>query len=339
MDGVDVAYCEFSQNEQGQWSFEIPVAHCFPYEEKWKARLSYLPMQDAETFAKCNVFYGHFLGKLIKQFIDENQLEGKVDFVSSHGQTVFHNPTKGYTVQIGLGSAIAKECGLPVVCDLRTTDMAYGGQGAPIVPLAEAFLFPEVKQFINIGGITNVQLHKQDKVLGYDICMGNLLLDELCEEFGQDYDKDGELASQGTVNQELLNELNAHPFLEQSFPKSLHRDDVLADCLPVLHQAECSTHDKMATLVEHIAQQITKHIDVAQPTMLTGGGGLNSFLVSRINSYLSTDLIVPERKIIEFKEALSMAFLGLKRTLQEPNVFASVTGAKKDTINGAIYIP
>lgn len=338
MDGVDLAHCTF-QKDNEQWQFQINHFDCIPFPEIWQTRLVHLPDQDAETFAKTNIFFGHFLGKCVADFLTKYDLKENTDFVSSHGQTIFHNPRKGYTIQIGHGAALARECNLPVVCDLRTTDMAYGGQGAPIVPYGEKHLFPTVNQFLNIGGISNISIHELGKVIGYDVCMGNLLLDEYAFQKGFDFDEGGRIARSGTVDVGLLKQLNSHEFFNKKAPKSLDADEVLKAFLPICEEFDISIDDKMATLVEHIAAQLQKNLNDKYDVMITGGGGLNQFLVERIQHHFTGKVIIPQRNIIECKEALIIAFLGLQRLLKQVNVLASVTGASKDTINGAVYLP
>ena len=338
MDGVDLAHCTFTHNN-GQWHFQMNAAECMPYPEVWQKRLVHLSEQNAEVFAKTNVYYGHFLGQCVQQFAENNQLTETTDLVSSHGQTVFHNPARGYTIQIGHGAAIAKECNLPVVCDLRTSDMAYRGQGAPIVPFGEQLLFPSHKQFVNIGGITNVSLHSENSVIGYDVCMGNLLLDAIAETMGQSFDRSGLLAQSGKVNQNLLSQLNDHDFFEKPPPKSLDAEEVINTFFPIVMASPLSNADRMATLVEHIAIQLAANLNKEFPVLLTGGGALNNYLVTRIEAHFENEIIVPEQQLIEFKEALIIALLGVLRLQKQPNVLSSVTGAEKNTINGAVYLP
>jgi len=339
MDGVDLACVSFAQVNR-TWEFVIEHTTCVPYEDVWLNRLQFLPEQNAEIFAKTHIFYGHYIGQLVDHFIKENKIT-QVDLVASHGQTIFHNPKAGYTVQIGDGAALASRCGLPVVCDLRSMDMAYGGQGAPIVPLGERFLFPEYKAFLNIGGISNIARHANNKSIGYDVCMGNLLLDQMAAKAGLSYDDDGKLARSGKVNDTLLTLLNNQAFFDSPAPKTLDAGDVLKQNMSILETSCISVEDKLATLCEHIAVQIGRACEKmdTQHLYVTGGGALNGYLVERITALNPLKIVTPNNEIIVFKEALIMAFLGLKRWLGEPNVLASVTGADKDSINGAIYLP
>lgn len=340
MDGVDIALCRFAVNNN-QWDWEILAADCVDYPEVWQTRLIHLPDQNAETFAKTDIYYGHFLGKLVREFLSKNSPHPPVDLVSSHGQTVFHNPVKGYTVQIGSGAGIAAECGLPVVCDLRSMDMAYGGQGAPIVPMGEKHLFPQYSAFLNLGGIANIQLHADHQVLGWDVGGANILLDTLVGERNLAYDEDGRLARAGIIDQALLQQLNSHDYFQQKLPKSLDAQWVINQFLPRIDTSKLSLEDKLATVVEHHAQIIGKALNEhnVKEIYVTGGGALNGFFMERIQANNSAKIVIPEADIVTFKEAIIMAFLGLLRWQSQPNVLSSVTGASKNSINGAIYLP
>ncbi len=339
LDGVDIAWAVFEPNNE-QWNFTIKVAETIPYSEQWLSRLVHLPNQSAEVFAMANVFYGKYLGQLVQQFIEKHK--AKVDLISSHGQTVFHNPQKGYTIQIGSGAEIAAQTGIPTVCDLRTTDVAFGGQGAPIVPLGEQALFSDYNSFINIGGITNISFHINNQVLGYDVCMGNLLLDYFSEQMNLPYDDGGQIARRGQLLPSLLDKLNKQEFLSLPAPKSLDAQEVVLDTIAVIGDKDYSIPDLLHTLVVHIADQISlalaKHKTDVNHVLVTGGGAFNTFLIEQIQQRTTIELVVPAPEVIESKEALIIAYLGLQRYLKQVNVLASVTGAKRDSINGAIYL-
>lgn len=337
LDGLDIACVDFVLKES--WHFKLIASSTVAYPEVWKTRLVNLLDQDAITFAKTHHYYGRYLGEQCSSFIAEHQLKN-IDAISSHGQTIFHDPDQGFTIQIGNGSTLATSSGLPVISDLRSADMAYGGQGAPIVPLGEAFLWPEFSAFLNIGGISNISIHNEDSIIGYDVCMGNLIMDMVAEQEGLNFDEDGRLAASGKVNDEILRELNQHPYLKISGPKSLDAGQVFHEFLPIIKKHNVTSANLLATLCEHIAMQIASATEQVEGSLfISGGGGLNSYLVSRIKHHCSCEIYIPSRQILEFKEAIIMAFLGLRRLRKQANVLASVTGASKDSINGSIYLP
>ncbi len=344
IDGLDLAYCAFERDESHGMQYSILQAETIPYSDQWISRLTNLSDQSAEVFAKTDVYYGHLIGQEVNSFITRHKLNGQVDFVSSHGQTIFHNPQKSYTVQIGHGSAIAKECGLPVVNDLRTTDMAYGGQGAPIVPVGERDLFPDYRVFINLGGITNIQFHGE-AIEGYDVCSANILLDRLANLINLQFDQNGHKARQGQVNAVLLHKLNSLAYFAKNRPKTLHADDVIRESMPLILSMGLSVEDSLSTVVEHIAEKINlaleeQNVPEGEAILVTGGGAFNSYLMERIQMKSQQQFVIPDDdNIIKFKEALIMAYMGLLRWEGKPNVIHTVTGATKDTCNGCIYLP
>lgn len=350
MDGVDIAYCKFIIDDKKQWLYEVLQAECIPYPRKWEIRLRGLLRQNTVAFLKTNVHYGHLLGEMTANFMERHQLIGKVDFIASHGQTIFHQPESGMTVQIGCGAAIAAKTHLSVVADLRSMDIAFGGQGAPIVPIGDKHLFANYRFCLNIGGIANISAKLPDGgIIGYDICGANLLLNHLAGLLNLGYDAGGQIAATGILNLTLLEELNAPFYFEKPYPKSLSAGWVGKTIMPILDKyAHLSPASKMRTAVEHIAQQIGKeirriaereglHLTDNDAMLVTGGGALNDFLVSRIAHHSPIEVVVPDAAVVKFKEAIVMAFIGVLRMRQTPNCLGAVTGASRDTIGGCIY--
>ncbi len=343
MDGVDVVYCHISFDNY--WSYKIIKAACEPIPQEWKTRIRQLPQAVAFDLSKAHVDFGKFIGEKIKYFITKHQLQNKVDFVASHGQTIFHQPEKGVTVQIGDGAAISAVCDLPVVCNFRTMDVAYGGQGAPIVPIGDKSFFNEYEFCLNIGGITNISFKTEKEIFAYDTCPSNLVLNELAQIAGSDYDEDGEIARAGKINEQLLNELNGLEFYHKKFPKSLGVEFVNGIFLPVLLKYDIDVADKLRTVTEHIAMQVgkevnyfTKKFSLKKSKMLvTGGGAFNKFLIERIEEVSPAKVVIPNDETVKFKEALVMALIGVLRFRNEVNVLSSVTGASKDTCGGEIF--
>jgi anhydro-N-acetylmuramic acid kinase len=338
LDGVDLAYCHFVY-ENAKWNFEIKASKTISYSTEWKEKLSTLHQKDALTFAATHSEYGRFLGELVKDFAKGFD----VDFVSSHGHTIFHQPEKRLTSQIGEGAALSAACGFHVVCDFRTTDVAFGGQGAPLVPIGDKLLFADYTFCLNLGGIANISFDKAGVRIAYDISPVNIILNELASQKGIAFDRDGEMASKGDMNKNLLNQLNELAYYSKSFPKSLGREHIDKDYFPLINSLSLSIEDKLCTFCEHIAIQIAKALmnasSVNSNMLITGGGAFNSYLIERIRFYCETQIILSDKNIIEFKEALIFAFLGVLRWRGENNCLESVTGAQKDSSGGAIYLP
>ena len=341
LDGVDLAYCHFVK-ENSTWKFEIRSAITIEYSTLWKKKLSTLHSQDALLFANTQAEYGHYLGILVNDFIGKNKLS--VDFIASHGHTIFHQPQHIFTSQIGDGAAIAAECGLPVVCDFRSKDIALGGQGAPLVPIGDQQLFSQYDFCLNFGGIANISFDLKKSRIAFDVCPCNIVLNYFSAQLGKEYDDGGKIAATGKLNESLFKQLNALPFYAIHSQKSLGREDIEGDFFPLLNSSEISVEDKLNTFCEHIAFQVSNVIKNSRPEtgnnklLITGGGAFNSYLVSRIRELSGIEIIIPDETIIQFKEALIFAFLGVLRWRGEVNCLKSVTGARVDSVSGAIYL-
>lgn len=333
LDGLDLAVCELV-HDVGDWSFNIQDARTVPYDAPFQQRLKEAMHGPALELARLHRDLGERIGTACRDLLNGRA----VDLIASHGHTLFHRPEEGLTTQIGCGARIAAITGVTTVCDFRTMDMALGGQGAPLVPLGEQLLFPGHKAFLNIGGICNIALHGTDRVLGYDVCIGNQALNFLANEAGQPFDADGVLARQGVVHGGLLDALNALPFHRQSPPRSLGREWFDAAVRPLIADRTIPLADRMATAVEHIAQQLATALAFAQgPVLVTGGGAHHAFLIERLRALAGPVIEVPEAAIVDFKEALIFALLGVLCLRGEVNCLASVTGADRNSVGGAVY--
>lgn len=355
LDGVDLAYCEFIQ-ENKKWEFNLKSAKTIPYSQDWKIRFRELIHANALDYVKTHVELGRYFGKLLNDFIAKYNL--KPDFISSHGHTVFHQPKRkkgspqfavdksekeefGFTSQIGDGASISALTGCPVVCDFRSGDVALNGQGAPLVPVGDHLLFREYDYCLNLGGIANISfLSKNGERIAFDICPVNMSLNYLANQKSLEYDKDGIIASSGKINVELFNRLNNLPYYSMPFPKSMGVEWFNKEFLPLLKND--TVENSMRTVVEHIAFQIIEttrktKADKKQKLLITGGGAHNSFLIQQIKNQSGPEIIIPSKEIVDYKEAILFAFLGVLRMLEEENILSSVTGASENSCGGAIY--
>lgn len=346
LDGLDICFVEFNETA-GKWSYEIKCAACIEYGNDWTQKLKDAVNLPAQEYQLLHADYGHHLGKMVNEFIDEFQLHHKVNLISSHGHTTFHFPGKKMTHQLGDGAAIAAEIQLPVVSDLRSMDIAFGGQGAPIVPLGEKLLFPDYRYFLNIGGIANISIKENDGIIAFDICAANRVLNMLALEKNKSYDEDGNMASSGIVHEALLKELNEQEYYSLSHPKSLANSFGTDIIYPMIKKYELSTEDSLCTYVEHITFQIKNSLQPffsnteMQQLMITGGGAFNKFLIERISKYLrkiNFEIYIPEDDVVIYKEALIMALLGVLRWREQYTVLSSVTGAARNSIGGALWL-
>lgn len=347
LDGLDVAYCEF-RIDKGKWSYKILKTAVVEYPDEWMQELKGLPVSNSKTLWEAHAGLGNFFGQQVKEFIKKNSLKEKVDFIASHGHTIFHFPEKRFTTQIGDGAAIASQTNLPVICDFRSTDIADGGQGTPIVPIGDKFLFSHFRFCLNLGGIANISCKTENSIVAFDICCANQILNMLANRKNMEYDRGGEIAANGILNNELLYKLEALEYYTADYPKSLDNSFSREVILPILEEPSISTEDKMRTYVEHIASQIAGHIKIIskkegvefsakEKILATGGGAFNSFLIERIHNLTKLSIEVPGDETVKFKEALVIAFMGVLRMRNEVNVLKSVTGASKDSIGGAVY--
>ena len=343
LDGLDLCYVHFIRQDNSSFSYKIIHSDYVAYDDIFREQLKQAPELSAFAFAKLHADLGRFFGMHTLSFFQKYAID-KIDFICSHGQTVFHQPTLNFSSQIGCGATIAQITKVKTISDLRMSDAAAGGQGAPIVPIAEKYLFPDFNIFLNIGGICNIAFHNNNQILAYDVCAGNTLLNYLAKEKKKNYDEGGILARKGNICNELLETLNAIDFCKTNPPKSLGTEHIYKDWIHITNQNNSSTEDKLATCVEHIAMQIGKQtalqsIKDNQQILVTGGGAFNQFLMERIQYHTKAKVIIPDKETIENKEALAIAFFGLLRFLKIPNCLSSVTGAKKDVTGGAIYLP
>jgi anhydro-N-acetylmuramic acid kinase len=244
----------------------------------------------------------------------------------------------GYNLQIGNGAWLHAASGLKVICDFRTLDIAFGGQGAPLVPIGDKLLFGEYNYCLNIGGFANVSFDDDNEHrIAYDLCPANYCLNRLMRACRQEYDRDGLVARSGKVNTKLFDALNALAYYDLPAPKSLAQEWVDAYIMPLIERCEDTIENKVATLTEHAAFQISRPFKNGCNVLVTGGGVYNTFLSERVLAYKSFKWVKPDPAIIDFKEALVFAFLGLRRAQKLPNCLKTVTGASRDAVSGQMY--
>lgn len=338
LDGVDLAHILFSI-KNGKWTFEILESETIGYSQSWITILKTAVDFSKTQLQEVNESYTALLAGIIDAFIQKHTIQN-LDAVCSHGHTILHQPQNGFTLQIGNLPQVATLLQQKVVCDFRVQDVQLGGQGAPLVPIGDRILFSDYDYCMNLGGFSNVSFEKKNQRVAFDISPVNTVLNFYANQLGLDYDDKGAISSTGSCNQTLLTQLNALDFYTQLPPKSLGFEYVKETVLPLIENFEIPINDKLNTFTEHVAMQIA----LALPTQtgnlfITGGGAYNDFLIARIQFYLpKMTLIIPEKKILEFKEALIFALLGVLKLRGEINVLSSVTGAKWDHSSGNIYL-
>lgn len=338
LDGLDIVHCKFNFDEK--WHFNLTHHETVPYSKEQKHALAELENESAINYVLFHTKFGTLIGNEVNKFIDKKNITN-IDFLASHGHTVFHRPNNNLTTQIGCGAQIAAITGIETICDFRTKDVALGGQGAPLVPVGDELLFTEYDYCINLGGIANISFKAKGKRIAYDIAMANMVSNYICSLEGIEFDDKGELGASGNFNRGLYNDLNAIEFFSKSHPKSLGKENFINNFKPILDKYEISNIDKLNTFGKHLAHQICKILptnSADKKVLITGGGAFNVFWISEIRDITKAKIIIPENKIIEYKEAVIFGFLGVLRKKQIVNCLASVTGAKEDSIGGTIYL-
>jgi len=336
LDGLDILLCQFTRKPD-KWNFEIIGSKAVPYPSAWKIKLNSADKLAGLDLVSLDLEYGTWLGQMVCDFLTENP--DHPDFIASHGHTVFHQPDRRLTLQIGNGASMAAISGIKVISDFRTVDVALGGQGAPLVPVGDEYLFPEYNYCLNLGGIGNVSYNVGGNRKAFDICPVNMAINILMQKVNLDIDLNGDMGRSGSIIPKLLVKLNAIDFYQKEGPRSIGKEWFDSVFLPIVEKDDLPLRDLLRTVYEHVAVQIGKTIagNEEQTLLTTGGGAHNTFLVERIKSYTLVKVIIPGKKIIDFKEALIFAFLGVLRERNEINCFASVTGASRDSIGGTVY--
>ena len=336
LDGVDIAHISFLSNKTIEYTIHETVT--IPYSSRWKDKLTsaFDENRNSEVIQNLNIEYGHYLGKIINDFIKENKIID-IDFIASHGHTIFHNPNHGYTVQIGDGQTIAETTKQKVICDFRSQDVALGGQGAPLVPIGDQLLFSKYDYCINIGGFANVSFQKGAERLAFDICPANIVLNHYTRSIGLEYDDEGKLAKTGRINKELLAKLDQLSFYNTK--NSMGNEQVGNEVIPLINSFELDIKDILRTYVEHIAIKISNTLESNSKLLITGGGVFNSFLINRIEHHSNTDIVIPNTTLINYKEALIFGLLGILKLEKRVNVLASVTKASTDHTSGIVFTP
>ena len=340
LDGIDLAHIHFSITK-GIWYYTILETETVSYDIDWLSILKIAVDFSSVELIKLNEDYTVLLANGIKTFIEKHKLQN-LDAICSHGHTILHQPQNGFTLQIGNLPRIAKFLNQTVVCDFRVQDVELGGQGAPLVPIGDRILFSEYDYCLNLGGFSNISFEQNGNRIAFDISPVNTVLNFYANKLALDYDDKGKISKSGKLNLELFNELNSLKYFQKKFPKSLGFEFVKETVVPLIEKYSISIQDKMHTFTEHIALQTSLSLDFFETRngklLATGGGTYNDFLIERMQFYLpKLEIIIPDVKTLEYKEALIFGLLGVLKLRNEINVLSSVTGAKENHSSGFVY--
>ncbi len=335
LDGLDMALCKFTKKQE-LFDYEIIKTHTFSYSDEWYNLLSNCQKTNALELIKLHKHYGQFIGQKVNKFLENCEISP--NFISSHGHTIFHQPEKRLTFQIGDGAYIAAETGISVISDFRNLDVALGGQGAPLVPVGDKLLFSDYDYCLNIGGFANLSFDNNKTRKAFDICPANIILNIYANKFNLKYDKDGLQGRQGRVLNELLKELDKIEYYQRTLPKSLGREWLESNFITILTNNNYENIDVLHTLYQHISNKLADEINEKGKTVLvTGGGAFNKYLIELFRNKSECEIIIPDDKLVNYKEAIIFAFLGFLNINNEINCLAEVTGASHDNIGGCVF--
>ncbi|MGQ9856270.1 MAG: anhydro-N-acetylmuramic acid kinase [Fervidobacterium sp.] len=340
-DGLDIANVVFTYND-GAINFRVESALTVPYEEEFQKKIvaSYnKSLSNVENITLLNFELAQIHAQMI------NQLNWDYYFVAYHGQTIYHLPEQGATLQIGEADVLATQLGKPVIYDFRKKDIALGGQGAPISAYFDsAFLLTDQQTAVlNIGGISNVTAYDgNNNLVAFDTGPGNCLIDLVCQKyFNIRYDNNGELSAQGRINDELLEYLieKNTDYIHKKPPKTtgreVYNEGFLMTPIPISKEDLLRTVTRFTAKM--IAMNLRQHLPNVRKLTVVGGGAYNRTLLSDIRT-LGYEVTVPEKWLTDFREAIAIAFLGelFLRGLAHEKV---VTGANKTSILGKLALP
>jgi len=338
LDGLDIAYCHFRKTQKG-WGFSLKNATTLKYPSAWKDKLSTAQHLQGEKLLELDAQYGKYLGNICRDFVSKNKL--RVDFIASHGHTIFHQPKKSFTYQLGSGNALHAASGIPLVFDFRSLDVMLGGEGAPLVPAGDKFLFGDYDVCLNLGGIANLSMEIKGSRVAYDICFNNMGLNYLMSKVGKEFDEDGAMSSDGKLHLKMLKKLDAVYRPLRNKRPSLGRELFEQRIQPILDEPGIKLKDKLRTFTVSAAREIAQAIASSKKqgsVLCTGGGAFNSFFISQMLDQCgdSVSIVIPDEDIIKFKEAIVFGFLGVLKVRGEINCLKSVTGASRNSSSGSL---
>jgi anhydro-N-acetylmuramic acid kinase len=339
LDGLDVVWSKLSFNKT--WFYEIIDGKTYEYSESWKSELKNAHKLQARDLVFLDKKLGNYIGEKINDFLKEKKIQkNRINLISSHGHTLFHEPENNLTKQIGDGAFICSKTNITTVSDFRTIDVAFGGQGAPLVPIGDQMLFGNYKGCLNLGGIANISYDFKEKRVAGDVNFANIISNYLSNKIGHSFDKDGDLAKQGKLDEDLILKLEGLDFYKKEFPKSLGIEDYNHWYKPLFEGCKASINDQLYTSGTHLCRTIKNifNFEINDTLLITGGGAHNKFWINKLKE-LNINAIVPEIKLIDFKEALIFSLLGVLKVRNEINILSSVTGSSKDLSGGVIYNP
>ena len=339
LDGIDVVWSKLCFNKK--WFYKIIDGKTYEYSSRWKSELQNAHKLQARDLVFLDKKLGNYIGEKINNFLNEKKIQkSQVDLISSHGHTLFHEPENNLTKQIGNGAYICSTTNIKTISDFRTIDIAFGGQGAPLVPIGDQLLFGSYKGCLNLGGIANLTINCEGSPRAFDVAPCNQILNKIANRMGLSFDQDGKMASSGNLLKSWYASLRTPIFYQKKGPKSISNEWVEKEVLNKLPEQE-SPQDLAFTFCKFVGDQIAESLSetVFNNVLLSGGGVYNKTLIRAIERALGVKVVVPKREIINFKEALNFSFMAVLKLREEVNVLKSVTGGLNNTSSGVYYSP
>ncbi|MDQ8022952.1 MAG: anhydro-N-acetylmuramic acid kinase [Moraxellaceae bacterium] len=347
LDGVDAVLADFSATPR------VVASHALPIPQPLRDRLLALnaPARDELREAmECSVALADLYAEAVHGVLANAGIAAdRVAAIGCHGQTVRHRPEAGYTLQLNQPARLAERCGIAVVADFRSRDVAAGGQGAPLVPAFHDRVLrspDESRVILNLGGIANLtRLAPGEPVLGFDTGPANALLDGwAARHLGQPFDADGAWAAGGQVEKPLLKRMLAHPFFALPAPKSCGREEFSLAWVESLLDGSEAPQDVQATLAALTAQSVVLGIRqsgaLPDRVLVCGGGARNADLMQRLADLLQPAVVTTTDSVGvpgAWLEAFAFAWLARCCLRGEAGNLPAVTGAARPRILGAIY--
>ena len=335
VDGIDIAHCVFKKEKK--WSYKIEKAITINYPKGLKNRLLEAQKLNGYELIQLDHNLGDFIGKETKGFINKHNL--KPEIISCHGHTIFHNLKDKISYQIGNANRIYSIVKIPVINNYRELDVIFEGQGAPLVPIGEKLLFHGHNYFINIGGILNLTKIDNNKIIAYDVVPANIVLNNISNKLEYEYDDKGNIAKKGKLIPELFKKLNSINYYKKNYPKSIGFEWIEKNIFRLIYKSRYKTMDILNTFTNHIAFQLTNNIKgQGNKIFITGGGAYNDYLIKKVKSYdkNKNDWKIPNDNLVNYKEALIFAFIGLLKQINKKNILKSVTGSSENISSGTI---
>lgn len=336
IDGIDLALIEFSVANDINYKFL--ASKTYKYSEDWVQKLRYNPTISAADLFKLDHEYAIYSAEVINKFIQEFDLNREeINCVAHHGHTYLHRPDLGYTFQLGCSPILSDLVQLDFITDFRKEDVALGGQGAPLVPIGDLYLFKEYDACINLGGFMNISFQEGNSRTAYDLGSFNYILNHLANKLGLEYDKEGSIARSSKADSSLLEKLTKLDYYQRELPKSIGAEYAEAYIIPLVDQFETTV--AISTYTKHAALIVAKEVDnhSFKKILLSGGGAHNLYFIDLLQELTTAEIVVSNQELTDFKEALIFALLALLKREEKINVLSSVTGSNTDHSAGILY--